>query len=88
MDGVDKNACSSSHSETNPLSGGRPASARVPDQGHGGDPGHAANQATEFAQAALVGGVKYGTGGKKEQTLEQCMIECMQQRRGQRQRRQ
>ena len=52
--GVNRKLCSSSHSETKPLSGGSPALASTPTSVEPGDPRHAADQPAELAEAALA----------------------------------
>ncbi len=80
--GVNRKACSSSHSETKPLSGGSPAIASVPTSAEPRHPGHAVDQAAELAETALLGRVQHRAGGEEQQALEERVIERVVERRG------
>jgi hypothetical protein len=84
--GVNRNACSSSHSETKPLSGGmprRPACRRA----RATRPRASMDEPAELAQASLVRRVQHGPGGEEQQALEERVIERVIQDGGQRDRR-
>ena len=57
------------------------------DQEHEGGLRHAVDQAAEMLHVALAGGVEHGAGAEEQQALEQRMIEHVEQRGGQRERR-
>ncbi len=85
--GLSRMAWKVSHSETKPLSGGSAEIATRADQEHERGLRHAVDQAAEPLDVALAGGVQDRAGAEEQQALEQRMIEDVQQRGGQRERR-
>ncbi len=76
-----------SHSETKPLSGGSAGDRRAADQEHEARDPHPVDQPAEPVQVARAGGGLHRAGADEQQALEQRMVEHVQQRRGQRERR-
>ena len=52
---ANRKACSSSHSDTKPLSGGKPRHRERADEREPGDPRHAMDQAAQAPEIALAG---------------------------------
>ena len=79
-----RKACNSSHSETNPFSGGSPAMASAPIKGEPCHPGHPVNQAPQAPERSFTGGVQHRSRAKKQQPLHEGVIETVIEERDER----
>ena len=85
--GLSRMAWKVSHSETKPLSGGSAEIAAQPIRTRNAVLRHAMNEAAEMLHVAFAGRGQHRAGAEEQQALEQRMVEDVQQRGGQRQRR-
>ena len=85
--GLSRMAWKVSHSDTKPLSGGSAEIAMQPDQEREGGERHAVDEAAQVLHVALARGGEHGAGAEEQQALEQAVVEDVEQRGGQRQRR-
>ena len=85
--GLSRMAWKVSHSETKPLSGGSAEIAAQPTRNDERGLRHAVDQAAQLLHVALAGGGQHRAGAEEQQALEQRVVEHVEQRRGQRQRR-
>ncbi len=85
--GLSRIAWKVSHSETKPLSGGSAEIATQPTRNAKAGVRHAVDQAAQLLHVALAGRRQHRAGAEEQQALEQRVVEDVEQRRGQRQRR-
>ena len=87
--GVNRKLCSSSHSDTKPLNGGRPALANTPTRAAHAVHGMKRIRPPSWPEIALTRRVEHGTRSEEQQALERRMArdlieKCRQRQRGQR----
>ena len=85
--GLSRIAWKVSHSETKPLSGGSAEMATQPTRKGEGGLRHAVDEPAEMLHVALAGRGQHRAGAEEQQALEERMVEDVEERRGQRQRR-
>ena len=85
--GCSRMAWKVSHSETKPFSGGSAEIAAQPTRKQNAVLRHAVDQAAEMLHVALAGRGQHRAGAEEQQALEHRVVEDVEQRRGQRQRR-